>query len=224
MHILLVEDDPVISNAICTYLETLSIKVAHAPTLSSAKLFLTISCFDVCVLDLSLPDGDGLNLLQSLRKTENSLPILILTARGSIDDKVKGLEHGADDYLAKPFDFRELVARIKSLCRRSEGRTSNTIKLAELEFDLDSQIATMSGKRLKLSKTETLLLSTFLSRPTQIITESTLKDAIYGVHDDVASNSLNVHLFNLRKKLGGQYIITERGLGFRLAQEKELKA
>lgn len=223
MHILLVEDDPIISDAICTYLETLFIQVAHAPSLSAAQLFLSNNTFDACVLDLSLPDGNGLSFLQLLRRKKNSLPILVLTARDTVDDKVKGLERGADDYLAKPFDFRELVARIKSLCRRSEGRTSNIIRHGALTLDTDNQVVCVNGERLKLSKTEILIVSAFLSRPTRIITEAALKDAVYGVHDDVASNSLNVHLFNLRKKLGGKYIITERGLGFRLATDKELQ-
>ncbi len=223
MNILLVEDDTVIADAICTYLGTQSMQVAHAPTIGAAKTYLKNNNFDACILDISLPDGNGLTLLQFVRKNISPLPVLVLTAKGSVDDKVKGLSSGADDYLSKPFDFRELVARLHSLHRRITNQAASRLVHGQLEHDLISQITYLSGTRIVLSKSETRLLLAFLNRPNQIISDTQLKDVLFGFNEDVASNALNVHLYNLRKKLGSNYIITERGLGYRLASVSELE-
>jgi two-component system OmpR family response regulator len=218
LHILLVEDDDVIADAIVTYLTTEGMAVDHVSTISAADTFMQSSHFELCILDLNLPDGDGIHWLTRLRRQGQALPVLILTARDGIDDKVAGLQSGADDYLLKPFDLRELLARLISLQRRATNRLSNCIVHGELSYDVDKRSAVLGGVSLSLSRSEDLLLATFLNNPQRILSESQLKDVLYGVSDDVASNALNVHIFNLRKKLGSKAVETVRGFGFRLGK------
>jgi len=216
LHILLVEDDAVIADAVVTYLTTQGMAIEHVSSLSSADTFLQSSHFDLCILDLNLPDGDGIQWLTRQRRQGHALPVLILTARDGIEDKVAGLKNGADDYLLKPFDLRELLARVISLQRRASNRLSNLIEHGGLSYDVDQRSAMLNGLTLSLSRSEDLLLATFLNNPQRILTENQLKDVLYGVSDDVASNALNVHIFNLRKKLGSKAIETVRGFGFRM--------
>lgn len=218
MHILLVEDDDVIADAIVTYLTTEGMAVDHVSSLNAAETFVQTSHFDVCVLDLNLPDGDGIHWLLWLRRQRHSLPVLILTARDGIDDKIAGLKKGADDYLLKPFDLRELLARLISLQRRATNRLTNSIIHGQLNYDVEKRSAVLDGVQISLSRSEDLLLATFLNNPHRILTESQLKDVLYGVSDDVASNALNVHIYNLRKKLGSRAVETVRGFGFRLGK------
>jgi two-component system OmpR family response regulator len=218
MHILLVEDDDVIADAIVTYLSSQGMAVERVSLLSGAKTYIQTSHFDLCILDLNLPDGDGLHWLLWLRQQGYCLPVLVLTARDDIEDKVAGLKKGADDYLIKPFDLRELFARLISLQRRATHRLSNLIVHGELSYNVDERCAMLGGKPVSLSRSEDLLLATFLNNPQRILNESQLKDVLYGVSDDVASNALNVHIFNLRKKLGSKAIETVRGFGFRLGK------
>ncbi|GAC26604.1 transcriptional regulatory protein qseB [Paraglaciecola mesophila KMM 241] len=218
MHILLVEDDDVIADAIVTYLITEGMAMDHVSTISAAETFVQASHFDMCILDLNLPDGDGINWLLWLRRQKYFLPVLILTARNGIDDKVAGLKKGADDYLLKPFDLRELLARLISLQRRATNRLTNFIHHGQLQYDIENRRAELNGIQVSLSRCEDLLLVTLLNNPSRIITESQLKDVLYGVSDDVASNALNVHIYNLRKKLGTKAVETVRGFGFRLGK------
>lgn len=224
MHILLIEDDDVIADAIVTYLTAEGMAVEHVRSINSAQTFVQTSQFDVCILDLNLPDGDGMSWLVWLRRQHNPLPVLILSARDGIEDKVTGLKKGADDYLLKPFDLRELLARLNSLQRRAAKRLNNAIIHGELNYDLDKRSAMLNGTLLSLSRSEDMLLVTFLNNPQRILTESQLKDVLYGVSDDVASNALNVHIYNLRKKLGRRAIETIRGFGFRLGKVETLSS
>lgn len=218
MFILLVEDDEVIADAIRTYLAQQGLAVEHVMSLEAATTYIESSHFDLCILDLNLPDGNGIDWLCSLRSKRFSLPVLILTASDTIDDKITGLKKGADDYLVKPFDLRELQARLLSLKRRSSDRLSNTIHHGMLQYDVEQHKALLNGVLISLSRNEDLLLQTFLNNPQRVLTQNQLKNVLYGVCDDVASNALNVHIFNLRKKLGTQAIETIRGLGFRLGK------
>ena len=210
MNILLVEDDLVIADAVCVYLQSKLMQVTHAVTLSEAKHYVSINQFDVCLLDIALPDGSGL-----------PMAIILLTARDAIEDKVTGLNKGADDYVTKPFDFEELIARIYSVTRRQDQHLHEILKFEELTFDAKAKRVEVRGEQLSLSACELKLLYLFLSNPGRILSEAQLKDYLYGVNDDVNSNALNVHLFNLRKKVGKHIIITERGLGYRLAHQQE---
>ena len=219
MNILLVEDDLVIADAVCVYLQSKLMQVTHAVTLSEAKHYVSINQFDVCLLDIALPDGSGLELLSLVRKKKLPMAIILLTARDAIEDKVTGLNKGADDYVTKPFDFEELIARIYSVTRRQDQHLHEILKFEELTFDAKAKRVEVRGEQL--SACELKLLYLFLSNPGRILSEAQLKDYLYGVNDDVNSNALNVHLFNLRKKVGKHIIITERGLGYRLAHQQE---
>ena len=221
MNILLVEDDLVIADAVCVYLQSKLMQVTHAVTLSEAKHYVSINQFDVCLLDIALPDGSGLELLSLVRKKKLPMAIILLTARDAIEDKVTGLNKGADDYVTKPFDFEELIARIYSVTRRQDQHLHEILKFEELTFDAKAKRVEVRGEQLSLSACELKLLYLFLSNPGRIFSEAQLKDYLYGVNDDVNSNALNVHLFNLRKKVGKHIIITERGLGYRLAHQQE---
>lgn len=221
MNILLVEDDLVIADAVCVYLQSKLMQVTHAVTLSEAKHYLSINQFDVCMLDIALPDGSGLELLSLVRKKKLPMAIILLTARDAIEDKVTGLNKGADDYVTKPFDFEELIARIYNVTRRQDQHLHEILKFEELTFDAKAKRVEVRGEQLSLSACELKLLYLFLSNPGRILSEAQLKDYLYGVNDDVNSNALNVHLFNLRKKVGKHIIITERGLGYRLAHQQE---
>ena len=221
MNILLVEDDLVIADAVCVYLQSKLMQVTHAVTLSEAKHYVSINQFDVCLLDIALPDGSGLELLSLVRKKKLPMAIILLTARDAIEDKVTGLNKGADDYVTKPFDFEELIARIYSVTRRQDQHLHEILKFEELTFDAKAKRVEVRGEQLSLSACKLKLLYLFLSNPGRILSEAQLKDYLYGVNDDVNSNALNVHLFNLRKKVGKHIIITERGLGYRLAHQQE---
>lgn len=216
MYILLVEDDEVIADAIITFLSSEGMSVEHVSSITDAKNIIKISNFDLCILDLNLPDGNGITWISWLRNKQYAFPVLILTASNSIDDKVTGLKNGADDYLVKPFDLRELLARLYSIKRRSTDRLTNTLSHGVLTYNLELQQIFVNGKHIPLSRNEDLLLKVFLNNPQRILSESQLKDVLYGTCDDVASNALNVHIFNLRKKIGSTAIETVRGFGFRL--------
>lgn len=221
MKILLVEDDPIIADAICVYLRNSVMQVTHATNLSEAKHYVTACSFDICLLDISLPDGNGLDFVTVIRNKNLALPIILLTAKDAIIDKVRGLNNGADDYVTKPFDFEELIARINSVYRRFTHQQNSYLEHGILKYDTNSKLAKLGNTQLALSASELKLLVAFLSNPNRVLDENQLKDYLYGVNEDVSSNALNVHLFNLRKKVGKNIIVTVRGLGFRLASLEE---
>ncbi len=172
--------------------------------------------FDVMILDLGLPDEDGLKLLRRLRQQGETLPVLVLTARDAVTDRVDGLQAGADDYLLKPFDLRELAARLHTLLRRVAGRAVNVIEHGPLRYDPSSCEATLAGKPVDLSRREQALLQALLQNAGRVLSSEQLKDCVYGFNDEVESNALNVHIHHLRRKLGNGIVETVRGLGYRL--------
>ena len=216
MHVLLLEDDLLIANGIIMGLEAQGFTVDHITRASMALNTLQQAQFDALILDLGLPDDDGLRVLQRIRQAELSLPVLVLTARDAIDDRVSGLQAGADDYMLKPFDLRELAARLHSLMRRSVGRSVNRIEYGALSLDPTSGDITLHDEPVTLTRRERALITQLLQHPSRTFTVDQLKDALYGYCDDVESNALNVHVFNLRRKLGGRLIVTVRGVGYRL--------
>lgn len=218
MHVLLVEDDELIASGILSGLRLHAMTVDCFATAGSASLALAVGHFDVAVLDLGLPDEDGLSALRRWRQAGHDLPVLILTARDAIENRIAGLQAGADDYLVKPFDLGELVARLQALQRRVAGRTISLLQHGELCFDPVSCLVTLGEKSIELSRRELLLLQIFLNKPNHILTPDQIKDSLYGMDDEIESNAINVHLFNLRKKLGANIIKTVRGLGYRLGE------
>ena len=216
MYVLLTEDNALIASGIVAGLEAQGFSVAHAATSAQADALLRSIRFDLMILDLGLPDEDGLHLLHRLRRRGIELPVLILTARDAVAERVSGLQAGADDYLVKPFDLRELAARLHVLLRRIAGRTTHLIEHGPLTYDPAACAAFMAGDPIDLSRREQALLHALLQNPGRVLSAEQLKDAIYGLGDDVESNALNVHIHHLRRKLGNGIVETVRGLGYRL--------
>ncbi|WP_180088435.1 response regulator transcription factor [Acinetobacter sp. YH12134] len=214
MFVVLVEDDPYIAQSICSALDYLNISVEHVATARAADYFIRQSAVDLCLLDLGLPDQDGLELLQQWRQDEIHLPVLVLTARHQTRQCVKALNLGADDYLTKPFELDELIARIHALARRNRGFSSNLLQLGDLQLNRDTQEVTFQQQPVTLSRREYSLLETLMSHPNQILKNEQLLDKLYGYQDSIESNALNVHIYHLRQKLEPQLIQTIRGVGY----------
>jgi two-component system response regulator QseB len=170
------------------------------------------------VLDLGLPGTDGMDLLRGLRRRADGVPVMVLTARDTIEDRIRGLDAGADDYLVKPFDVDELKARIRALLRRSGGRLSERVELGELVMDLDAQEVKKSGESIPLTRREFTVLRELLLHLGKVLTRERLEQAVYGWEEDVESNALEVHIHHLRKKLGSELIRTVRGVGYIIEQ------
>ncbi|GGU85010.1 DNA-binding response regulator [Pseudomonas laurentiana] len=216
MHVLLCEDDDLIASGIVAGLGAQGLTVDRVASAAAAQAMLQAASFDVMVLDLGLPDEDGLKLLRRLRQQGETLPVLILTARDAVSDRVDGLQAGSDDYLLKPFDLRELAARLHTLMRRMAGRAVNIIEHGPLSYDPSSREASLGGQPVDLSRREQALLHALLHNRGRVLSSEQLKDSVYGFGDEVESNALNVHIHHLRRKLGGAIVETVRGLGYRL--------
>lgn len=218
MHVLLIEDDPLVASGIRSGLMTFDFVVDHVSTLNAARQSMRTVTSDVVILDRGLPDGDGLKLLAEWREQGVDVPVLVLTARDTVRDRVDGLQGGADDYLVKPFDLDELVARLHALLRRVAGRSSGMISHGALALEPAAREVYVEGQLIALSRRELVLLETFLQSPRSVLSADQLKDSLYGMNDDVESNALNVHIHHLRRKLGSGVIETVRGLGYRLGK------
>ncbi len=216
MRLLLVEDDPMIGDSVQKGLRQDGFTVDWVRDGQSAELALGSDVYDLMVLDLGLPRKGGLEVLQNLRRQRNSLPVLILTARDAVADRVTGLDKGADDYLVKPFDLDELAARIRALLRRRAGRADPLLRHGELALDPATHQATFRGKELALSAREFALLEALLDRPGAILSRAQLEERLYGWGEEVESNAVEVHIHSLRKKLGADFIRNVRGVGYTL--------
>jgi len=168
------------------------------------------------LLDLMLPDGRGLPFLKTLRGRGDATPVIILTAMDQVSDRIAGLNAGADDYLVKPFDLAELSARIGSVARRYSGNPNPLISLGELEFDLAARQVRRSGQAVGMTAREWVLLEALMQRPGQLLSKRQLEDRLYSFDDEIESNTVEVHVSRIRKKLGAAVIETERGMGYRL--------
>ncbi|MBX8518958.1 response regulator [Pseudomonas cichorii] len=216
MHVLLCEDDELIASGIVAGLNAQGLNVDRVASASAAYAMLDVAQFDVMILDLGLPDEDGISLLRRLRLVGQTIPVLILTARDDVDDRVKGLQAGADDYLLKPFDLRELYARLHTLVRRVAGRAVNLIEHGAVTHDPSTRETWLAGEAIDLSRREQALLLALLNNRGRVLSIEQLKDSVYGFGDEVESNALNVHIFHLRRKLGNGIVETVRGSGYRL--------
>jgi len=222
MHVLLCEDDELIASGIAAGLAAQGLTVDRVATAAAAQAMLQAAHFDVMVLDLGLPDEDGLKLLARLRAQGEGLPVLVLTARDTVTDRVAGLQAGADDYLLKPFDLRELAARLHTLLRRVAGRAVNVIEHGALRHDPSRCETWLAGVSVDLSRREQALLQALLQHRGRVLSSEQLKDSVYGFGDEVESNALNVHIHHLRRKLGNGIVETVRGLGYRLGPAGDL--
>ncbi|MFO7646570.1 response regulator [Halomonas campaniensis] len=218
MHVLLIEDDALVASGIQAGLTVHDFVVDHVETIAEARSAMETVSSDAVILDRGLPDGDGLSLLEEWRSAGIATPVLVLTARDAVRDRVEGLQGGADDYLVKPFDLDELVARLQALLRRAAGRSRTLIEHGPLCLDPVAREVTVDGRPVALSRRELVLLETFLQSPRSVLSADQLKDSLYGMNDEVESNALNVHIHHLRRKLGSRVIETVRGLGYRLGK------
>jgi DNA-binding response OmpR family regulator len=218
MRLLLVEDNDRLAQFVVKGLSDAGFTVDRVARLDDASAALSAGRFDTVVLDLGLPDGDGGDWLKGRRAAGDQVPVLMLTARASTGDKVKGLNVGADDYLAKPFEMAELVARIKALLRRPGGALALTLEVGNISFDTVHREAMVGGRVVVLSRSELTLLELLLRRAGRVVVRRMLEEGLYGFDDVVGSNSLEAHVSRLRKKLDAAgatvQIHTLRGVGY----------
>lgn len=219
MRILLVEDDPLLGDGVRVGLTQAGFTVDWVRDGHAAQLALETDDFACVVLDLGLPRLSGLELLKQLRRASDKIPVLILTARDTVADRVTGLDSGADDYLTKPFDLDELAARIRALLRRAGGRASSVICHGAVELDPAAHTVRVAGKQAELSPREFSLLQELLESAGRVLSRERLEQSLYGWGDAVESNTVEVHIHHLRKKLGAELIRTIRGVGYMVDKE-----
>jgi len=216
MRILLIEDDNVLGEAVRDQLAADRHSIDWVQRLDDAAAAMNMAVHELVLLDLMLPDGRGVPFLRSLRLRGNVTPVIILTALDQISDRIEGLNAGADDYLVKPFDLAELSARIGSVGRRYSGNPNPIISHGLLDIDLAARSVFLEGRAVQLTAREWVLLEAFLQRPGQLLSKAQLEDRLYSYETEIESNTIEVHVSRLRKKLGSSIITTERGLGYRL--------
>ena len=222
MRILLVEDDLPLAAAVCGYLRAKAFVVDEAPSLHAARAALAGARYAAVLLDLHLGDGDGLSLMPALRALTDRPAVIVLTARDQVSDRIRGLDAGADDYLVKPYDPGELLARLRAIeRRRGAGGDTSVVVLGTLEIDLSRDLVRSRGAPITLTAKEWALLRVMASRPDRIHTRESLQDALYGFDSETDSNTLEVFVSRLRRKLGRDHIQTLRGLGYRLSYSPE---
>jgi len=214
MRLLLVEDDTMIGEGARKGLRQDGFVVDWVKDGQAAELALRTETYDMLLLDLGLPKRDGIDVLKALRARGDMLPVLIITARDAVADRVKGLDSGADDYVVKPFDLDELSARIRALLRRRSGRAESVIEHLGLKLDPASHLASFNGEPLALSSREFGILMVLLDHPGAILSRAQLEERLYGMDEAVESNAIEVHIHSLRKKIGHEFIRTVRGIGY----------
>jgi two-component system, OmpR family, response regulator QseB len=219
MRILLIEDDAMIGKAVRRGLSDAGFAVDWVTDGRAAELALDNGVYDLAVLDLGLPKKDGMAILASLRSMGNAMPVLIASARDTVRDRIAGLEAGADDYVLKPFDLDELVARVRALLRRNAGSGSPVLKFGTLVLDPLRKVVTQGDSTIDLSAKEFAVLEALMQRPGAVLSRAQLEESVYGWGDEVGSNAIEVHLHHLRKKLGASVIKNVRGVGYRVTED-----
>jgi len=214
MRTLLVEDDRLLGDGIRTGLQQDGFVVDWLYDSEKVESSLQDGEFDIVILDLGLPDRDGIEVLKSIRNLKIEVPVLILTARDNLNDRVQGLDLGADDYMTKPFDLEELTARARALVRRSQGRSTTILEQGELRLDPSKHEVHYKGELIDLPPKEFSVLQVLMENLGQVISKSQLEEKIYGWKQDVGSNTMEVHVHHLRKKINNDCIRTVRGVGY----------
>lgn len=223
MHILLVEDEIALANEVCQSLRQASYAVSHLSYGKQAVIAAQNGDIDVLILDLGLPDMDGLEVIKQIRALQLTIPILVLTARGQLSDKIHGLDAGADDYLPKPFAVEELLARLRVLQRRLGTVMSSTIEINQVCLNIDSMLVTLYGAVIQLRRKEFMVLRALMERADRIVSKSQLESMLYEWGHEVSSNAIEVHIHNLRKKLPEQFITNIRGVGYCIPKSASAK-
>ena len=216
MRVLVIEDDPMIGRAVVAGLQDAGYTVDWVRDGAEAELALGHRVYDLTLLDLGLPRRDGVDILKGMRRGGSQVPVVIITARDALADRVAGLDLGADDYLVKPFDLDELLARARAVVRRRAGRGSPEIVYGALTLDPAKREASFRGARVELSAREFAVLEALMKEPGAVVSREKLEDAVYGWGEEVGSNSIEVHLHHLRRKLEPELIRNVRGVGYRI--------
>ncbi len=219
MRLLLVEDDAMIGEAMLDALRDEHYAVDWVRDGPMADTALRTESYDLVLLDLGLPKRDGLDVLRSLRARRSSVPVLVATARDAVGDRIAGLDAGADDYVVKPFDTEELLARIRALIRRSAGRAEPVFSHKGVTLNQATREAAVNGEPVSLSAREWAVLEPMIARPGVVFSRAQLEEKLYGWKDEISSNAVEVYVHGLRKKLGSDLIQTVRGLGYVIARE-----
>lgn len=217
MRALIVEDDPMIGRAILSGLKNAGYAADWVRDGQEAENAMANGTYDIALLDLALPRRNGLDILKSLRRARNELPIVIITASDSVAHRIAGLDGGADDYLTKPFDLDELLARARAVIRRRAGRSCPKVTYGSLTIDPSKREVIYRDAPVQLSAREFAVLERLMQEPGTVVSRARLEDAVYGWGEEIESNSVEVHLHNLRRKLDPELIRNVRGVGYRIA-------
>ncbi len=216
MRVLLVEDDPLIGSGLEQGLKQEGFAVDWVKDGDAATLALRTTGYGLLLLDLGLPNRDGLSVLAALRRRDETLPVIVITARDGLPDRIAGLDSGADDYLVKPFALEELLARIRAVNRRHAGRAQTTLTIGALRLDPVKHQVWLNDDEVTLSPKEFVLLHELMREPGAVISREQFEERLYSWGEEVESNAVQVHIHNLRKKLGHEMILTVRGVGYRI--------
>jgi DNA-binding response OmpR family regulator len=224
MRLLIVEDNEELAELLAKGLRTAGYESDMLSTVEDARAVLSTTHYAALILDLGLPDGDGLTLLREIRNRNNPIPVLVLTARGGLNDRVHGLRSGADDYLVKPFALEELIARLEAQLRRPGQLLGNSLRIANLEFDTQIRQASIDDRPQVLSARETAVLELLMRSKGRVVSKKQVEDHIFGHSGEVASNAIEVYVHRLRKQLSERgakvQVHTIRGVGYLIAEEK----
>lgn len=216
MRVLLIEDTTGLGEAVRDQIAEDGHAVDWVQNLKFAETSVKTTTYNLILLDLMLPDGSGIDFLKKLRANNDSTPVIILTARDQVSDRIAGLNAGADDYLVKPFDLSELSARVAAVARRYRGNPNPLLHIGDLEVNLNDRRITRHSEIINLTAREWALMEGFLQRPGILISRSQLEDRLYEFGAEIESNTIEVYVSRLRKKLGHKTIVTVRGMGYRL--------
>ena len=214
MRVLLVEDDLMIGESLSEALQDEAYTVDWVKDGRQAILTLRVQPYDIILLDLGLPEVDGMGVLTAMRDAKIDTPVLILTARDQLQDRIKGLDSGADDYVVKPFELGEVFARMRVLIRRAQGKADNQVSVGNLSLDTAHKRVMMEGNPIDLTAKEYMLLTTFMQSPEKVMSKTELEDSLYGWGGEVESNAIEFLIHSLRKKVGQDRIKNVRGLGW----------
>ncbi len=214
MRLLLVEDDEILGDGLAAGLKMEGYAVDWLTNGKLADEALKMNCYELVVLDLNLPDMDGLSILRALRARKDETPVLVLTAKDTVPDRVEGLDSGADDFVIKPFELDEVCARLRALARRNEGRSTPTIEHQGVVLDPASHQVTFNDQSVELSQKEFEILSFLMSNIGRVVSRARLEESLYSWSSDIESNTVEVHIHYLRKKLDPSIIRTVRGVGY----------
>ena len=220
MRVLLVEDDQMIGESLREALRRQGFAADWVRDGRAADAVLASERFDAVLLDLGLPQRSGLDVLKAARARGDATPVIVLTARDALADKVSGLDAGADDYLVKPFEFDELLARLRAVVRRHGGRATTTLEVADLRLDPATREVSRGGRAVVLSAREFALLQALMERPGAILSRAQLEDRLYGWGEELESNAISVYVHQLRRKLGDDILHTVRGVGYYVGPAK----